>query len=155
MIILGWPEVGRWNNLRDDRTRPLRLRFHFRALGDLALLLVVVEDRGTVLRPAIVSLLIHRRRIVESEEKLQDLVVADLLRIEFDLDRLRVACAAGFHIFVPRIRERAAGVADVRVDHAVELPDHLLHAPEASAGERGLLGHLWASCFLNSGRYFP
>src|SRR5205814_7704847 len=106
-------------------------------------------------RPAVVSLLIRRGRIVEAEEKLQDLIVADLFRIEFDLNRLRVACAAGLHIFISRIGERAAGVADGRVGHAVELPEQFLHAPEASAGERGFLSHLWASCFLNSGKYFP
>src|SRR5207245_4975266 len=155
MIVLGRPELGRRDDLRHDRFLPLRLPLRFGALGGLPLLLIVVEDRRTVLRSAVVSLLIQRRRIVKPKEVIEDLIVADLRRIEFDLQRFGMAGASGLHVFVSRLRQCAAGVAHRGVDHTGKLANQLLDTPEASARQSGDLGHLWASCFWNSGRYCP
>src|SRR5438128_9128949 len=103
MIVLGRPELGRRDDLRHDRFLPLRLPLRFGALSGLPLLLIVVEDRRTVLRSAVVSLLIQRRRVMQTEEVIEDLVVADLCRIEFDLQRFGVAGASGLHVFVSRL----------------------------------------------------
>src|SRR5581483_11047549 len=155
MIILGRPELGRRDDLGDDRTWPLLLRTRFGALRGVALLFIVVENRGAILRSAIVALLIDGRRIVQAEKMIEDLVEGDLRRIEFDLQRLGVAGAAGLHIFVGRLRKSAAGVTDGRVDHTGQLAEQLLDTPEASACECRCFGHLCASCFPKSGRYWP
>ena len=112
------------------------------------------EDRGAVLRADVVALPVRRGRIVEAEEEVEDVAVRDLRRIEDDLDGLGVAGAAGFHVLVARVRECAAGVTDGGVDHAGQLANQLLHAPEAAARERGgLAAHFLA--FWKRCRYCP
>src|SRR4051794_34231952 len=155
MVVLRGPELGVVDDLRRDRPRPLLLRALDGFLGRLALLVVVYEDRGAVLRADVVPLPVRRGRIVQAEEEVEDVVVGDLRRVEDDLDGLGVAGAAGLHVFVARALERAAGVPDGRVDHAGQRADQLLDAPEATARERGGLGRHLCAAFLNSGRYCP
>src|ERR1051325_258536 len=156
VVVLGRPELAERHDLCRDRARPLRPRALHGALRGLALLLIVVEDRGAVLRPDVVALAVRRGRVVQAEEVVEDRVVRDLRRIESDLQRLGVAGAAGLHVLVARVLQRAAGVTDVGVDYAGQLAHQLFDAPEAAAGERGRLGHFLASAFWwNSGRYWP
>ena len=72
--------------------------------------------------------------------------VADLRRVEDDLDRLGV----GAVVAVGGVGHVAAGVADAGGDHAGLAADQVLHAPEAAAGEDcGFGGHvvsLLSSC---------
>src|SRR5438552_2185661 len=110
VIVLGDPETRRRNDLRRDRTRPLFLGPLFRPLRGLTLFLVVIKNRRPVLGAAIVPLLILRRRIVQSEKVVENLVVADLRRIELDLDRFGVTGVPLLHILVPRILESPARV---------------------------------------------
>src|ERR1043165_2859901 len=153
VIPLGRPESRAVDDLRRDRARPLLLRALDGLLRRLALLLVMDEDRRAVLRADVVALAVLRRRVVQAEEEVEDVVVRDLLRIEHDLDRLRVPGAALLHVFVARVLQRAAGVADARVDHAGQLADQLLDAQEAAAGERCRLGHFFP--FWKRWRYCP
>jgi len=51
-----------------------------------------VEDRGAVIGADVVHLPVERRRIVDLEEELEDVAERGLLRVEDDLDRLRVGC---------------------------------------------------------------
>src|SRR6266568_6817352 len=85
MIPLGRPEFPVVDDLRRDRPRPLLLCPLDRVLRRLALLVIVREDRGAVLRAGVVSLLVRRGRIVQAEEEVEDVVVRDLRRIEDDL----------------------------------------------------------------------
>src|SRR5205085_11395428 len=84
VIPLGLPEFGRVDDLRDDRRGPLRLRTLDRLLCSFSLLVVVNEDRRSILRAAIIALPILRGRIVKAEEVIEDVVVADLVGIELD-----------------------------------------------------------------------
>src|SRR4051812_15413390 len=97
------------------------------------LLVIEVENGGAVAFTAIISLPIQRTRIVDLEEELQDLAIADLRRIELDLDRLGMAAV----VTVGGVRYVAAGITDARGDHAGLLTDQVLHPPETTAGENG------------------
>jgi hypothetical protein len=72
---------------------------------------------------------------VDLEEELEDVAEGRLLRVEEDLDRLRVGAGVG----LGRIGNVSAGPADARGDEAGALPEQLLDALEATAREdRGL-----------------
>src|SRR5207237_5305040 len=78
MIVLRRPERAGGNDLGDDFPFPLPRARHLilHALGDLSLLLVVVEDRGAVLGADVVALAVERRRVVHAEEVAEEVLVA-------------------------------------------------------------------------------
>jgi hypothetical protein len=78
--------------------------------GDTLLVVACVEDRRSIAEPHIIALAIARCRVVDLEEKLEKLAVADLAGIEDDLNGFGV----GSMIAVGRIHNVAAGVADAR-----------------------------------------
>src|SRR5215472_7746288 len=104
-------------------------------LGGLLLRVAEVEDGRPVAGPDVVALPVQRGRVVDLEEELQQVPVGGLVRVEGDLDRLGVAVV----VAVGGVRHVTAGVADPARDHAGELADEVLHAPETAAGEDGLL----------------
>src|SRR6516164_11255925 len=100
----------------------------------------MAEDRRTVLAAEVEALAVAGGRIVVLPERLEQLGVADLGRVEPYLDRLGVAGAVSADPFVAGIRDVAAGVAHSRLQHPVDLAEGRLHPPEASRGEGGALG---------------
>src|SRR6516162_11779561 len=100
----------------------------------------MVEDRRAVLAAEVEALAVAGGRIVDPPERLEQLGVADLGRVEPYLDRLGVAGTAPADPFVAGVRDVAAGVAHSRLQHPVNLAQGRLCAPEASCGERGALG---------------
>ena len=139
MLGLGLPERAGRRDLGHDLPGPdaRRLDVGDRVLRDAALLVVDVVDPRAVAHPDVVALTVQRRRVVDLEEELEDVAVRGLLRVEDDLDRLRVRAV----VAVRRVRDVAARVADPRRHDAGPLPDQVLHAPEAPAGEDRLLVH--------------
>jgi len=130
------------DHLRHDRIVPdvLCLDLLDRLLGDRALLGRVREDDGAILCADVRALPIQCRRIVHAEEDLEQIVIADLLRIEGDLDDLGVSRRAGAHLFVRRIRARAARVAGDDARHAAQLAEQRVDAPKAAGTQRGDFG---------------
>src|SRR6185437_2930131 len=124
--------------------------------GDPLLLVRGVEDGRAIAGADVVALAIARRRIMDLEEEFEQRAVADLLRIEDDLDRLGV----GPVMAIGRVGHVAAAIADPRRNDAGLAADQILHAPEAAAGKDGALGrrghgaHSF-SCSANSLRYWP
>src|SRR5205814_7496270 len=118
MIVLGGPELAGGDDLGHDRAVPLaRARDALlHALGDLPLLVVVIEDGGAVLRADVVVLAVHRRGVVHAEKVAEQLLVAALRRIEDHLDGLGVTGVAAAHVAIGGILRAATGVADVRLD---------------------------------------
>src|SRR6266550_4398706 len=104
----------------------------------------MVEDRRAVLAAEIEALAVAGGRIMDPPERLQQLRVADLGRVEPHLDRLRVAGAAPADPPVARVRHMPAGVADGGLQHPVHLAEGRLDAPEASCGEGRTLGPIRA-----------
>src|SRR6202022_3279664 len=107
-----------------------------RVLGDLLLRVAQVEDGRPVARPDVVALPVACGRVVDLEEELQQVPVGHLVRVEDDLDGLGVAAV----VPVGRVRHVAAAVPDPSGDHAGQLADEVLHAPETTAGQDRLLG---------------
>jgi hypothetical protein len=68
---------------------------------------------------------------VNLEEELQKVAIADTCRVKLDLDGLGVRAM----ISIGRIRYVAARIPDTCSDNAWELPNQVLHAPEATSGK--------------------
>jgi len=77
---------------------------------------------------------------VDPPERLEQLRVADLGRVEPHLDRLGVAGAVPADLLVAGVGDVAAGVTHRGLHHPVDLAEGRLHTPEASRGECGPLG---------------
>ena len=139
VVLLGGPEHRRRDDLRGDRLREPRLRPRLRLRSGLRLLRRVREDRGPILRADVPALPVHLGRIVKAPERVHELAVGDLARVERHLDPLRVPRAAAADVLVGRILGLAADVADLDVGDARRVPELDLDAPEAAGREgRGL-----------------
>ncbi len=79
MLGFGFPEVSCWHDLSHDFAGPQPgfVDVGDRVLGNPTLLVARVEDRRSIARPDVVSLAIARGRIVNLEEELEDLPIAD------------------------------------------------------------------------------
>src|SRR5271166_4533032 len=121
VLGLGLPERAGRRHLGDHLARPKagRVDVGDRVLGDLLLLVAEVEDGRPVAGPDVVALPVPRGRVVHLEEEVQQVPVGDLVRVEDDLDRLRVAAV----VPVGGVRHVAAGIADPGGDHAGELAE--------------------------------
>src|SRR5262249_23377390 len=97
----------------------------------------MIEDRGAILRADIVALAIDRGRIVQDEEDLQDLAVADDFRIERDLNDFGMPRVAVADLPISRVLHRSAGVARFDAFDALDLLEGGLDAPETAATQRG------------------
>ena len=107
--------------------------------GGLLLLGVGDEDRGAVLAAEVPALPVAAGRVVDGPERAQQIAVADDRRVKPHLDRLGVAGGVGADLLIRWGADRAAGVADGRPEHALDLTERRLDAPEASGGEGGAL----------------
>ena len=129
-----------------------------RRLRRLPLLIGVGEDRRSVLRPDVPALPVQRGRVVDVPEVRQKLLVGYDGRVERHFDRLGVAGGAGADLLIGRMLSRPAGVARHGIDHALDLAERVLDAPEAARCERGLLHQfdplLGEGGFLNCRHWF-
>src|SRR5215211_3767539 len=98
------------------------------------------QDDAPVLGPAVRSLPIDLRRVVHRPEHLEELVVRDDVRVEGHLDDLGVAGGAGADEPVVGVLDEAPAIARDGLDHARDLPEDVLDAPEAAGAEGGELG---------------
>src|SRR5690606_27522283 len=138
MVVLGRVELRRRHDLRDDLAgeRAALLESLLRALRELALLLVVVEDRAAVLIASIAELSAAADRIdVTPEHVEKQLVVHDVGSV-LVLHGFGVARVTPRHLLVRRVRHVPANVPRRGGEHAFNLVESLLDAPEASARER-------------------
>src|SRR6266581_1885811 len=140
VVLLGPVERGRGGDLRDDLP-PVRLLLGItRCDRGFHLASVMAEDRRAVLAAEVEALAVAGGRIVDPPERLEQLRVADLGRVEPHLDRLGVAGAVPADPAVAGVRDVAAGVADSGLQHPVDLAEGRLDTPEASCGECRALG---------------
>jgi len=137
MVVFCRIEFVQRGNLRDDGFLPQAsfIEFSDELFGDGFLLLVVVEDGGTVLCARIHTLPVQCRWVVDREENLQDFPVRNLGRIEGHLDRFRMAGLTCADLLVGRVDGCAACVAGNYALDAVNLPEDRLDTPETTAGE--------------------
>src|SRR5690348_13710531 len=111
MIILGRPPIAPRLDGRNNAAAEL-LVGPGNGLARLALLVFILrEDGRPVLRPNVVALTVELRRVMSGEEDVEQFVIADLLGIEGDADRLGMTRIPAAHLLVGGVGDRAAGVA--------------------------------------------
>ena len=69
---------------------------------------VVIEDRRALLRPRVGSLTVERGWVVDGKEHVQDVLVSNDLRVEFDLHYFGMSGPAGADIAVAGVGYAAA-----------------------------------------------
>src|ERR1700674_5144424 len=133
MLRFGFPERTGGCHLGYRLARPEAggLDIGDRVLRNSLLLVGRIENRRPVAHPDVVALTIAGSRVMNLEEKLEQLSIADLGRIEDDLDGLGVRTV----LAVSRIGNVASRVADPRRDDASVVANEILHPPKTSAGE--------------------
>src|SRR5437870_856462 len=99
------------------------------------------EDGRSILSADVIVLPVQRGGIVHAEKIIQESLVAEPGGIEYGLNGLGVARAAGANLFVSWIRSGAAAVTDRGFDHAGNFTNDFLHAPKTTAGQNGGLVH--------------
>src|SRR6185312_5427002 len=134
MVVFSYPEGGGGHDLRDDLLRepPALAKDLPGLLGQLLLLVVVIEDRRAVLRSYIRALAIEGGRVVVVPEDVEQRVVAHQRWIELDLDHFGVSGGVAAHFFVCGIGLRPAFIACGRGNDAGNLLESGLRSPEAS-----------------------
>src|SRR2546421_1706134 len=95
----------------------------------------MVENRRAVLRAHVAALTVQRRRVVNREEHVQQLVERHDGGIEADLHDLGVTGGAGAHVLVRRVGHTTPRIAGLDLLHALQLLERGFEAPEAPAGE--------------------
>src|SRR5688572_11741931 len=110
MIGFGLPELACRNDFGHNFAGPQARSIDVgdRVFGNPSLLVAGVEDRGSIAGPDVVALAIARTWVVNLEEELEDLSIADAGRIEDDLDCFGVS----FMIAIGPVRDGAARVTD-------------------------------------------
>ena len=99
----------------------------------------MIKNNGPILCSDVGALPIQSRRIVIGPENIEQIVVFNLRRIEFNLHHFRVAGLVGANVLVTGILFRSAGVADRGRGYAFEISKSLFHAPETTRPERRFL----------------
>src|SRR5690348_4513631 len=144
VVFLGPVERGRGRDLGDDWPPARLLLGMARCHCGFLLASVMIRDRRAVLAAVIQALAVAGGRIVDPPERLEQLRVADLGRVEPHLDRLGVAGAAPADPLVAGVGHMPAGTADSGPQHPVDLAEGPLDTPETARGEGRALGPIRA-----------
>jgi uncharacterized protein len=97
------------------------------------------ENRRPILVADVRSLPVQRGGVVITPEDFEQVVIADDLGIEGDLDHFGVAGAIRANVFIGGVVDLAAGIADRRGFDARETPKRSFDAPKTACTECGLL----------------
>ena len=135
MVLFGFIErTGRHDCGLDRLLEAFRNR-RLRCFRERALLVAVIEDRAAVLVAVVAELPILCQRIDVVPEHVEQLLIAHLGRVVHDLHCFGVAGAAARDLLVAGIGGAPAGIARGGADHAFDLVEIGLYAPETAAGE--------------------
>jgi hypothetical protein len=129
-------EFGQWADLRDNLAIvDIAIEFFFVLFGRAALLVVFVEDDGTVLCSFVIPLAIQRGGVVGFPMDLEQFRKRNDIGVVGDLDHFRMPGLARADLFIGRILDVSSGVArDDRLDSLDPLK-HGLGAPETTAAK--------------------
>src|SRR5262245_61551989 len=125
----------------------------FRGLGQVLLGLVVVKDRGAILRPCGTELPVWYGRIDVVPEDVQQLTIRQSTWIVAHLHGQRVARTAGSNVLVGGISLTAPGIAHDCGDDTMQCVERRLQTPEAATGKgrRGALVYATAYTWCREG----
>src|SRR5260221_2156953 len=135
MILLGLVERTGRHDRRLDRLLEALLNRRLRGFRRRPLLVTMIEDRAAVLVAVIAELPILRQGIDVMPKHVEQLVIAHLGWVVYDLHRFGMPGAAVRDLLVAGIGGVPAGGAPGGADQAVDLVEIGFHAPEAAAGE--------------------
>src|SRR5260370_37127506 len=90
-----------------------------------------IEDGRTITGAHVVTLTVHRSRIMNLKEKLEEPSITDLPRVKNDFDSFGV----GSVIPVRRIGHVATRITDTRGNHARVTTQQILHAPKPTTAK--------------------
>src|SRR3989304_8735808 len=97
----------------------------------------MVENHGSILRPDVVALAVERRRVVNGEEDLQDVLEREDVRVERDLEALRMVRGARADLLIRRVFHVPARVTDDDLLDTAQLLEDRLGGPEATPAQGG------------------
>jgi hypothetical protein len=101
---------------------------------------IVGKDYPTILAALFVwALIVHRRRIVQLPEDVQQIVVRNPRRIVAHFDHFYVSGRGGAYIIVCGVVRCAAHISNAGSSDAGELAKNLLNTPKATRTERRVL----------------
>src|SRR5260370_25334191 len=100
----------------------------------------MIKNHGSILRPDIRTLSIQRCRIVIRPENIEQLIIADLRGIEFELENLCMPSFIRANVLVAWVLFGPARIADRGRRHALQFPKSFFHAPKTTGPECGFLG---------------
>ena len=135
MIALCGIESSGGHDFGNDLLAQLPLRSSLAGLGELFFLVVCIKNRAAVLIAAVAKLAAGIKGIDIGPENIEQLGIADLVRVVFDLHHLRVPGTTAGHLLISRVLHLAAAVSGSGFQHAIQLVVRGLHAPEATSGE--------------------
>lgn len=134
MVVFCRVKSDRGDDLRHKSSRPDPSRFEFSEPGLSNRLLFAVMEKNcrAILRANIVSLSILCGRVVDGEENLQQVAVADDLRIKLDLDNFRVSGSSCADLLISRIDGGSTHVARNDTIDANDILKNCFEAPETA-----------------------
>ena len=136
MVLLGRVKGRRGDDLGlDARQLAARQQGIAAALGGLALGFVLPVDAAAILAADVAELAVLHRRIDVAPEVVEQLPIADLLRVVGHANRLGVSGTAGADLFIGGIDGAAGGIAGFRGNDTRQFFEIGLDAPEATPGE--------------------
>src|ERR1051325_1029558 len=138
MVLFRAPEFAGRDDLRHDRLRKPSLSRLARRTRFHQLLRLVVKDRRTVLRAHVRTLPVERGGIVIIPEYLQQVMVAENLRIIRDFNHFRVTSSIGADVLIGRIFGASTHVADLSGFHPGQTSKGSFHAPKTACAKTSL-----------------
>src|SRR5262249_25086181 len=135
VILFGLVERTSRHDRRLDRLLEALLNRRLRGFRQRPLLVAMIEDRAAVLVAVIAELPILRQRIDVVPEHVEQLVMLPLGGVDPALPPFGGPGAAGGARLVGGMGGVPAGIARGGADHALDLVEIGLHAPETAAGE--------------------
>src|SRR5262249_16951654 len=142
MVLFGLVERPGWHDCGLERLLEALLNRRLRGFRQRPLLVAVIEDHAAVLVAMVAELPILRQGIDVVPEHVEELVIHPLGGAVHSLHRWGGAGAPARPLLVAGMGGVPAGIARGGADHAFDLVEVGLHAPETAAGEgrtRGLL----------------
>ena len=139
MVLFSRPEAGSRSYV-GHHAIPFLLQDTDQPFGNLLLLRGSIENLRPILIAQVGSLSVELGRIVYLEKEPGKSFVRDFRRIELVFDGLGMARFMAAHLLVGGILGMAADIARTNALHSVHLTQHILPAPETSAGENSPFG---------------
>ena len=141
VVILSRPKIGGLLDRGHHPTTPQLIGAVDGGGKLFALLRIRREHRRTVLGANICALPVELSRVVQSEKNVEHDIGGNDRLVELDADRLRVTGAAGAHLLIARLGNRATDITGGNGTHTANIAVHGIKTPKAATGENKCCSH--------------